>query len=84
MERNKTSGVAVWFWSRSDPSVPSDISSGSSNVGPTTNWGTPDAIFPTDACDHDCHFDAHSIVFDLTFCVGCSYARLLAGHRIPH
>ena len=41
-------------------------------AGPTHAWGTPEAEFPleTDNCGYDAHFDAHQLVFDLTFCVG--------------
>lgn len=38
-------------------------------VKPEAWWGTPAAMFPVDDCDWKKHFDAHQIVFDLTFCV---------------
>ncbi|KAF7361946.1 putative glycosidase C21B10.07 [Mycena venus] len=62
-------GIFVWFWSRRDPSVPPEVSQGLNTVNPDPSfWGEPDAVFPTDSCDYPSHFDAHSIVFDLTFC----------------
>lgn len=36
MQRTSTD-VSVWFWSRTDGSVPSDVSSGASSVN-TGNW----------------------------------------------
>ncbi|EIM82836.1 uncharacterized protein STEHIDRAFT_102256 [Stereum hirsutum FP-91666 SS1] len=37
-------------------------------VKPEAWWGTPAATFPVDECDWKKHFDAHQVVFDLTFC----------------
>ncbi|OBZ78871.1 putative glycosidase C21B10.07 [Grifola frondosa] len=55
MERT-TSFIKVWFWSRGDPTVPSDVSSGAASVN-------------TDAfCDINAHFGAHNIIINLTFC----------------
>ncbi|EIN11633.1 hypothetical protein PUNSTDRAFT_98803 [Punctularia strigosozonata HHB-11173 SS5] len=68
MQRTKQNGVQVWFWSRSDPLLPLDIKAGSPVVVPTPLWGLPEASFPPDNCDYDQHFDAHRMVFDLTFC----------------
>lgn len=59
----------MYFWSRNDPSVPAAVKNGESCIEPDSSWGTPDARFPTDTCNWGQHFDAHSIVFDLTFCV---------------
>ncbi|KAJ7647389.1 glycoside hydrolase family 16 protein [Roridomyces roridus] len=62
-------GIYMWFWARNDTTVPIEVSQGLSTVNPDPrNWGTPDAAFPTDECDYASHFNAHSIIFDLTFC----------------
>jgi len=66
MERTSTE-VNVWFWSRTDSSVPSDLSSGASSID-TSNWGTPVGYFPNTDCDIDSVFAANNIIFDLTFC----------------
>ncbi|KAH8118462.1 hypothetical protein DFH11DRAFT_1502630 [Phellopilus nigrolimitatus] len=73
MKRMQTEGVYIWFWGRNDPSVPSEIKQNvlgiDLSVSPDKSWGTPDAHFPsTTSCDFATHFDAHQIVFDLTFC----------------
>jgi hypothetical protein len=38
---------------------------------PDPSWGIPAADFPMspDLCNYDEHFDAHQIIFSLTFCV---------------
>ncbi|KAG2074810.1 glycoside hydrolase family 16 protein [Suillus decipiens] len=60
--------INVWFWERSDPSVPLDVSSGASIID-TNNWGTPAANFPNNAqCDIQSHFGGNNIIIDLTFC----------------
>ena len=69
MKRTQSEGVFVWFWARNDSSVPPDIARGALRVTPNESWGLPEARFPTDYCDFATHFDAHQIVFDLTFCV---------------
>ncbi|KAJ7725881.1 glycoside hydrolase family 16 protein [Mycena maculata] len=62
-------GIYMWFWARNDSNVPPEVSQGLSTVNPDeSNWGVPDAAFPTDECDYVSHFNEHSIVFDLTFC----------------
>ncbi|KAI0961078.1 hypothetical protein AcV7_000274 [Taiwanofungus camphoratus] len=66
MERT-TSFVKVWFWSRSDSTVPSDVSSGAGSVD-TDNWGTPAAYFPNTDCDINSVFGPNNIIFDLTLC----------------
>ncbi|KAI0675187.1 concanavalin A-like lectin/glucanase domain-containing protein [Trametes maxima] len=74
--RTKTDGVRVWFWSRYDPSAPPEVKAppyptllGQESVYPTPAWGEPEAVFPLcDQCDYASHFNAHSFVFDLTFC----------------
>ncbi|KAL4249522.1 Glycosyl Hydrolase Family 16 [Abortiporus biennis] len=55
VSRTRAKGVQIWFWSRNDPTVPNEVR---------------DASFPlqTDNCDYDAHFNAHILVFDLTFC----------------
>lgn len=42
--------------------------------GMVSGWGIPEAYFPLGSggdstCDYESHFDAHQLVFDLTFCV---------------
>ncbi|KAJ7703258.1 nucleophile-disabled Lam16a mutant holds Laminariheptaose in A cyclical conformation [Mycena rosella] len=62
-------GIYMWFWSRNDFTVPLEVVQGLSTVNPDpTLWGVPDAAFPSDQCDYASHFNAHNIVFDLTFC----------------
>jgi hypothetical protein len=69
MARSKEYGIKVWFWPRGDPLAPPDVRSDGGAVNPD-KWGKPAAYFPTGAnCDYEEHFDAHRIVFDLTFCV---------------
>ncbi|KAI8972244.1 concanavalin A-like lectin/glucanase domain-containing protein [Trametes punicea] len=59
MVRTKTEGVRIWFWTRYDPA----------SIYPTPSWGEPEADFPLGVnCDYASHFNAHSFVFDLTFC----------------
>ncbi|THH00761.1 hypothetical protein EW026_g1828 [Hermanssonia centrifuga] len=42
---------------------------GPPTIHPDATWGTPDADFPVgDGCIYEDHFDAHMMVFDLTFC----------------
>ncbi|KAJ7045452.1 glycoside hydrolase family 16 protein [Mycena alexandri] len=64
-----TCGISVWFWSRDNSTVPTEVSQGLPTVNPDPSlWGSSDAFFPTTSCDYMSHFDAHNIVFDLTFC----------------
>jgi len=78
MKRTQDDGVYTYFWSRNDGSVPHDVATGSPNINPE-NWGIPDVRYPSsDSCDFASHFDAHQIVFDLTFCgdwAGNAYAQ---------
>ncbi|KAJ6609856.1 concanavalin A-like lectin/glucanase domain-containing protein [Mycena sp. CBHHK59/15] len=68
MQRSASCGINVWFWPRSDPTlVPIEVTQGLGTMNPS-QWGEPDASFLTDECDYASHFDAHQIVFDLTFC----------------
>ncbi|KAJ7111332.1 glycoside hydrolase family 16 protein [Mycena epipterygia] len=66
MERTN-SAISVWFWSRSDSTVPADVVAGGSTVD-TGNWGTPSANFPSTTCDIADLFVAHNIIINLTFC----------------
>ncbi|KII86819.1 glycoside hydrolase family 16 protein [Plicaturopsis crispa FD-325 SS-3] len=60
--------IKVWFWSRGDSTVPSDVSSGSSSVNPS-NWGTPQGNWPNSTtCDISSKFAAHHILINLDFC----------------
>lgn len=68
LARSKEYGIKIWFWPR-PALVPEDILSGGETVNPDW-WGTPTAYFPTGGnCGYEQHFDAHMLVFDLTFCV---------------
>lgn len=58
----------MWFWSRSDPSVPEEVRRGAESLH-TESWGLPEAVFPADNCDMESHFGPHRIVINLTFCV---------------
>jgi hypothetical protein len=70
MEKNHEKGISVWFFRRWNMPF----------VGADPNLDlvlltAPDAYFPTQDSDEDCdcsypnHFNAHEIIFDLTFCV---------------
>jgi hypothetical protein len=76
MRRARNLGVSVWFWGRNDPLVPREISDCCQDLV-TVQWRSPDADFPmhSDNCDYDQHFDAHQIIFDLTFCVSRQFER---------
>ncbi|KAH8982715.1 concanavalin A-like lectin/glucanase domain-containing protein [Lactarius akahatsu] len=64
--------VKVWFYPRVGyvPKVIRDGAGRGQRVRPDFTWGLPAANFPffPDHCNYDQHFDAHQIVFDLTFC----------------
>ncbi|KAJ8489562.1 hypothetical protein ONZ51_g2842 [Trametes cubensis] len=66
MERT-SSFIKVWFWSRTDGSVPADVKNGATSIN-TDNWGTPYAYFPSQSCDLNSHFGAHNIIINLTLC----------------
>ena len=69
MEKSRSKGIRVWFWSRSESSiVPSTVKENVGVVYPHS-FGHPEAHFPTTACDYDRHFDEHQLIFDTTFCV---------------
>ena len=76
MSRSRDCGIQVWFWSRNSPDVPPEIARGGLFQGeplfPNPTWGEPAAAFPMDPdyCNYDQYFNAHMIIFDLTFCVG--------------
>lgn len=77
MQKTATDGINVWFWGRGDPRVPSGIGHGWDSVKIDASWGMPDAIFPVaPSCDYASHFNAHEIIFDLTFCVSLSLAPM--------
>lgn len=80
MSRMPDDGIKVWFWRRDDPDVPPAVTQkGLFNdvfgdrpvlIVPDPTWGPPSAYFPFgDFCEYSSHFDAHIMVFDLTFCV---------------
>ncbi|KAF8627596.1 hypothetical protein AX17_006168 [Amanita inopinata Kibby_2008] len=77
MQRSRDVGISIWFWSRCDPLVPWDIKEGLPEVNPSPAWGPPDTYFGFNSCDYDTHFDAHIMIFDLTFCGDW------AGHAFP-
>jgi len=66
MERTN-SAIKVWFWTRNDGSVPSDVKNGASSIN-TSNWGTPFANFPNTQCSISSKFGPNNIVINLTFC----------------
>ncbi|OCH84667.1 hypothetical protein OBBRIDRAFT_741233 [Obba rivulosa] len=70
MSRSQSDGIQIWFWSRNDPHVPHVVRNESTPmIAPASSWGIPDATFPIgDTCDYESHFDAHQMIFDLTFC----------------
>lgn len=75
MARTAQDGIAVYYWSRNDPSVPRAVRDGgygSQTVSVDDSWGTPQARFVTDSCDMRSHFDSHVMIFDTTFCVSTS------------
>ncbi|GBE78490.1 hypothetical protein SCP_0113790 [Sparassis crispa] len=67
MERTN-SYIQVWFWSRTDGSVPSQVSSGAVSSIDTSTWGEPTALFPDTSCDIADSFGPNNIIFDLTLC----------------
>jgi len=88
MLKSRDCGIQIWFWPRDSPDVPKEISDGGVFEGeplfPNPTWGAPAANFPLDpsSCGYDQFFDAHQMVFDLTFCVSdFSRSRVfLPGH----
>ncbi|EJD03023.1 glycoside hydrolase family 16 protein [Fomitiporia mediterranea MF3/22] len=78
LKRTDAAGAAVYFWPRNDPSVPAEVASGAATVNPD-GWGEPEALFPTDTCNWPQFFDAHNIIFDLTFCGDWAGTPFLCG-----
>lgn len=74
MKRTSQDGAYVYFWARNDASVPDEVKSGAQTIIPSDSWGKPEARFSTETCNWASHFNAHQIVFDLTFCVSAQHA----------
>jgi hypothetical protein len=79
--------VKVWFFPRVG-NVPEVILNGGQRgtpIFPDITWGLPAANFPfyPEYCDYESHFNAHMLVFDLTFCVSLPSTLLVfcAIHR---
>jgi hypothetical protein len=77
MVRSRVLGVQIYFWPRDSACVPAEIlecGSGGGSLHLDPSWGIPAANFPfhPNYCNYDEHFDAHMIIFDLTFCVSLS------------
>jgi len=68
MEKSRSRGVRVWFWSRTENRVPPTVKEDFGIVYPDS-FGRPEAHFPTTSCDYDSHFDDHQLIFDTTLCV---------------
>ncbi|KAH6914153.1 endo-1,3(4)-beta-glucanase chain A [Coprinopsis sp. MPI-PUGE-AT-0042] len=68
MQRSATEGINIWFWSRSDSTVPLSVKYGGERVDIGPSWGLPEASFTFETCSYLDHFDNHQVVFDLTFC----------------
>jgi len=66
MERTN-SFVKVWFWGRSEGSIPGDLKNGATSVN-TDTWGQPSAFFPNTQCDISSHFGPNNVIINLTFC----------------
>ena len=84
MLKSRDCGIQIWFWPRNSSSTPPEIAMGTWKgepliANPLDTWGPPDANFPLDPnyCNYDQFFNAHQIVFDLTFCVRDFFIGLL-------
>ncbi|CAK4011390.1 concanavalin A-like lectin glucanase domain-containing [Lecanosticta acicola] len=56
--------ISIWFFPRGQ--IPQDIQNGQPSPG---SWGAPlTQLYGPQGCDIPSHFNAHSIVFDTTFC----------------
>jgi hypothetical protein len=79
MLKSRNLGVQVWFWPRDSPRTPEEVLGGESLTPDDVTWGRPAANFPMKQghCDYDSHFNAHRMVFDLTFCVSAFLPCLL-------
>ena len=77
LARSKQDGIKVWFRPRSW-ATPSKAQWNEDTVTPDS-WGPPTAYFPTGSnCNYEQHFNAHMLIFDLTFCVrGSSLLHLM-------
>lgn len=80
----ESDSVKIWFFPRDGP-VPDVICKGAQwgqAVYPDFTWGAPAANFPfyPEYCDYDQHFNAHEMVFDLTFCVGVLVGTFVLFH----
>ena len=87
--KSRTLGIQVYFWPRNVinliPSEVRECGSGGGYLYPDFSWGLPAANFPMDPvyCKYDEHFNAHEIVFDLTFCVRAFYFRPSTTEVLP-
>jgi hypothetical protein len=88
MSKTRISGVQVWFWPRNSPFIPQEICEGAEfdehePIFPNLSWGAPAANFPMypGYCNYTDHFNAHKMVFDLTFCV-CPFYPLSANQPL--
>ncbi|KAG8994775.1 hypothetical protein FRB94_012562 [Tulasnella sp. JGI-2019a] len=59
--------INIWFWSRTESNIPSDVTSGGLHVNPSL-WGVPTANFVSTNCDFASHFGPHNIIINLTLC----------------
>ncbi|KAF8650900.1 hypothetical protein AX16_005047 [Volvariella volvacea WC 439] len=64
--------IKVWFWPRNAGNIPSEVSSGATNVNPD-NWGTPTAFFPNTSCNISQKFGPHNIVINCGDWAGAVY-----------
>ncbi|KAH9939823.1 endo-1,3(4)-beta-glucanase-like protein [Amylocystis lapponica] len=69
--------LSVWFWARTDGSVPSVVSGASGTID-TSELGTPQAYFPNTQCDLADHFSNNNIIVDITLCGSWAGARFNA------
>ena len=87
--KSRTFGIQVYFWPRQSinliPSEVRECGSGGGYLYPDFSWGLPAANFPMDPdyCNYDEHFNAHEMVFDLTFCVRAFYFRSSTTEVLP-
>lgn len=82
MARTRAYGVSIWFWARDCPTTPDAVRNYQGyNTIDIATWSQPDAYFPSTTCDHSTHFDAHTMTFDLTFCVSVLLLLAKTTHR---
>ncbi|KAH9022296.1 concanavalin A-like lectin/glucanase domain-containing protein [Lactarius hengduanensis] len=60
-----TTGISVWFFSRSD--VPSSLQDNSSSID-TAAFGVPVVNIPPTGCEIERFFQAQNLIFDITLC----------------